>query len=299
MLINANNPGDTIADYLRLAADDLRGSGCEEARRDAEVLLCAVLECNRAWLYAYGDHYLDKTARDLFCHYVALRSKGEPVAYILGQREFWSLMLLVNDSTLIPRPDTEILVEQALQRGADMDIAYVLDLGTGSGAIALALAHEKPLWQVDAVDVSTDAVELAARNAERLDLSNVNVYCSDWFSSVRENTAAPDARFHLVVSNPPYIAADDPHLVAGDLRFEPHTALVAADDGYADLFLLARHAREFLRQDGWLLLEHGFGQGDRLRQYLCQQGYSDVQTVTDYGGNERVTSGRWSGRSVP
>lgn len=285
------NSGDTIADFLRFATDDLREAS-EDPRRDAETLLCAVLECDRAWLFAYSDHFLDDTARYMFCHYVERRRAGEPVAYIIGRREFWSLMLAVNDSTLIPRHDTEILVETALQL-CDVHNAHVLDLGAGTGAVALALAHDRPQWYVDAVDVHENAVELALLNAGQLGLSNVHVYRSDWFAAVAASTSARHARFDLIVSNPPYVAPDDPHLGQGDLRFEPHTALVAADDGYADLFHIAGQARDYLADRGLLLLEHGFEQGERVRKHLLSLGYEDVHTVRDYGDNERVTAGRW------
>ncbi len=280
-----------IADFLRLAAEDLREVS-EDPRRDAEVLLAAVLECDRARLYAYGDHYIDQTARDIFCHYVERRCEGEPVAYILGQREFWSLVLKVNDSTLIPRPDTEILVETALHC-CQQEQAHVIDLGTGCGAIALALAHERPKWQVDAVDAQQNAVDLAQLNARLLALPNLSVYRSHWFDAVLAHTAAPDGKFDMIVSNPPYIAADDPHLAQGDLRFEPLSALVAADEGYADLEAIARQACGFLNDGGLLLLEHGFGQGERLRATLRALGYDNVDTVRDYGGNERVTVAHW------
>lgn len=281
----------TIGQLLQHAAGELRGVS-ESPRLDAEVLLSEVLECDRTYLFAYGDKSVDTTAHDLYAHYVQRRKQGEPVAYIIGQREFWSLMLLVNDSTLIPRPDTEILVETAL-RYCLLENANVLDLGTGSGAIALALASEMPGWNIDAVDVHDSAVELAALNARKLGLLNVHVYLSDWLSAVNTSSTSPDRRFDLIVSNPPYIDAGDPHLQQGDLRFEPHTALVAGMGGYADLYSVALQARDYLHPGGLLLLEHGFSQGDELRTFLAQVGYSDIFTVKDYGGNERVTVARW------
>jgi release factor glutamine methyltransferase len=286
----------TIADYLRFGAEDLRDAS-ETPRLDAEVLLGAVLDCDRAYLFAYSDRMIDDTASDLFRHYVERRKAGEPVAYIIGKREFWSLLLTVNDSTLIPRPDTEILVETALQY-CTKDQAYVIDLGTGTGAIALAMASEKPGWHIDAVDANENAVALATLNASQLALENVHVYRSDWFAGIRTNTLAPDAKFDMIVANPPYISAADPHLGCGDIRFEPRSALVSADGGYADLFAIARQATDFLFVNGLLLLEHGFEQAERVRNYLLELGYIDAQTVKDYGGNERVAVARWSGKAI-
>jgi release factor glutamine methyltransferase len=285
---------DSIAQHLHCAAENLRDV-CENPRRDAEVLMGAVLACDRAYLFAYSDRVIDETARDIFQHYVERRKEGEPVAYIIGKREFWSLLLEVNDGTLIPRPDTEMLVETALQRCIKAQ-ATVLDLGTGTGAIALALASEKSGWQIEAVDFHADAVALATLNANNLALNNVSIYQSNWFAEVRANTRVLDACFDLIISNPPYIAATDPHLARGDVRFEPHSALIAADDGYADLFFIAGQARNFLCDNGLLLLEHGFEQAEKMRNYLQQLGYVDVQTVLDYGGNDRVAIARWSGK---
>lgn len=286
----------TIADHLRFAVEDLHNA-CEDPRRDAEVLLGAVLDCDRAYLFAYSDRAIDDATSNLFRHYVERRKTGEPVAYIVGKREFWSLLLAVNDSTLIPRPDTETLVETALQT-CTKDLAYVIDLGTGTGAIALAIASENPGWRVDAVDANENAVALATLNTSQLALENVHVYRSDWFAGVRANTLAPDARFHMIVANPPYIAEEDPHLGCGDVRFEPRSALVSADRGYADLFTIAKQAPDFLFDNGLLLLEHGFDQAECMRHYLLELGYIDVRTVTDYGGNERVAVARWPGKGA-
>lgn len=280
----------TIADSLRKAARELK-SVADEPQREAEILLCAVLETDRAHLFTYSDRPLDDVAQNLLNHYVERRKEGEPVAYILGQREFWTLRLDVNDSTLIPRPDTELLVEVALER-CDNDRAFVLDLGTGTGAVALALAKERPLWTVDGVDLSQAAVDLAKLNAKHNLIYNTYHYQSHWFSAVRANTKAPNARFDVIVSNPPYIASDDPHLRQGDLRFEPLSALVAENNGLADLFAIALGAREFLKPNGWLMLEHGWQQGEAVRNELAELGYLQIETLKDYGGNERVTIGR-------
>lgn len=282
---------DTIAEILRQAEAWLAPAS-DSPRRDVEILLGAVLDKDRAFLYAYGETTLDTTARDLLAHYLARRSQGEPVAYIIGQREFWSLLLHVNDSTLIPRPDTETLVERALQLCLGHSLA-VLDLGTGTGAIAAALASEHPDWHIEAVDCELEAVELAQLNMARHQLTNVTVYQSDWFSRVPEASRRQPPRFDLIVSNPPYIDAEDPHLLQGDVRFEPRRALVAGEHGYSALHTIAREARAFLQPGGWLLLEHGYQQADRVREYLRACGYVEVHTVTDVAGHERVTAGRW------
>ena len=281
---------NTVAACLRQGETFLHAAS-DTPRLDAEVLLGAVLERDRAYLYAYGDAPLDGTALDLFSHYLQRRAQGEPVAYILGQREFWSLRLHVNDCTLIPRPDTETLVEHALQLCLQESL-NVLDLGTGTGAIAAALAVEHPGWHIEAVDCELEAVALAELNMAHLQLANVQVYPSDWFSRVAEASPLKPPRFGLIVSNPPYIDAEDPHLLQGDVRFEPRRALVAGEQGYSALFTIAREARAFLQPGGWLLLEHGYQQADRLRGYLLECGYRDVHTVTDCAGQDRVTAGR-------
>jgi len=278
----------SIESCLTLAAIALQRVG-DSARLDAEVLLSHVLQRNRTYLYAYSETLVDEAIERQFFQYVARRKNGEPVAHLTGCREFWSLPLSTNASTLIPRPDTELLVEIAL-RVCTKTSARVLDLGTGTGAIALALATEKSSWAIDAVDRQRDAVWLAQHNTENLALRNVRVYESYWFSAV-----ATEQCFDMIISNPPYIATDDKHLLEGDVRFEPRSALVADDDGYADLFFIAREAKSYLCNNSYLLLEHGFTQGEKLCAYLRECGYSDVQTERDYGGNERVTWAVWKG----
>ena len=213
------------------------------------------------------------------------RQRGMPVAYLTGRREFWSLPLKVNEHTLIPRPETETLVQWALELSLPA-AAAVLDLGTGSGAIALALASERPQWGVTAVDRSVEALQVARDNSRQLGLSEVCWLRSDWY------TGLAGARFDLLVSNPPYVEPADPHLEAGDLRFEPSSALVAGAGGLADLASIVDGAADHLHPGGWLLLEHGFGQGPAVRRLLVEAGFSEVATRQDIGGQDRVSGGR-------
>ncbi|MBG6247984.1 MULTISPECIES: peptide chain release factor N(5)-glutamine methyltransferase [Symbiopectobacterium] len=259
----------------------------ESPKRDAEILLEHVTGKGRTFLLAFGETLLDDAQLQRLSALLARRINGEPVAYLTGAREFWSLPLAVSPATLIPRPDTECLVEQALQCMAQFSAPTVLDLGTGTGAIALALASERPDCTVTGVDVQPDAVTLAQRNAATLQLSNVQFLHGNWFEPV-----AP-TRFSVIVSNPPYIDAEDIHLREGDVRFEPLSALVAAEGGLADLRWIIQQAPQHLKNAGWLLLEHGWQQGEPVRQLLQQRGFEQVATCRDYGGNERVTLGQW------
>ncbi|QZN97590.1 peptide chain release factor N(5)-glutamine methyltransferase [Symbiopectobacterium purcellii] len=259
----------------------------ESPKRDAEILLEHVTGKGRTFLLAFGETRLDDAQLQRLSALLTRRINGEPVAYLTGEREFWSLPLAVSSATLIPRPDTECLVEQALQCMAQFTVPTVLDLGTGTGAIALALASERPDCRVTGVDVQPDAVALAQRNATTLQLSNVQFLHGSWFEPV-----AP-ASFSLIVSNPPYIDAEDTHLREGDVRFEPLSALVAAEGGLADLRWIIQQAPQHLKNTGWLLLEHGWQQGEAVRQLLSQRGFEQVATCRDYGGNERVTLGQW------
>tara|TARA_B100000700_G_scaffold28456_2_gene27245 strand:+ start:8542 stop:9402 length:861 start_codon:yes stop_codon:yes gene_type:complete len=271
---------------LARAAQRLKVAASPSPRLDAEVLLCDVLGVSRAWLYTWGDRDAEPGVRARFEALVAARAQGRPVAHLTGEREFWGLTLKTSDATLIPRPDTECLVEAALARGA-AESGKLVDLGTGTGAIALAFASERPGWQVTGVDLSPQAVALAADNAACLGLSRVRFLVSDWFA------ALGGERFSLVVANPPYLADDDPHLALGDVRFEPRSALVAGDEGLADLHWLVAKARDHLVPGGWLLLEHGLEQGAAVRQALKEAGYSDAATLQDLGSRDRVSLGRW------
>lgn len=212
------------------------------------------------------------------------RCQGEPLAYITGRWWFWDLELEVAPCTLIPRPDTELLVEQTLELSLPAN-AKVLDLGTGTGAIALSLAKARPQWQVSAVDYSEEAVALALRNRQRLGLTNCVVEQSDWFS------ALAGQQFHLIISNPPYIDAQDPNLQQGDVRFEPRSALVAPANGLADLAIICQQAPQYLSENGWIWLEHGYQQADAVQQLLRQAGFSLVSSRQDYAGQWRITGG--------
>jgi release factor glutamine methyltransferase len=273
----------TVADALRFAAAQFQS---ESARLDAELLLCHVLGVNRSWLYAWPDKSLEPAQQRRFDELVARRASGEPIAHILGEREFWSLTLQVTPDTLIPRPDTELLVEQALRLLPEDAALKVADLGTGSGSIALAIARERPRCRVVATDLSAAALAVAQANATRNQISNVAFRHGRW------SEALGSERFELIVSNPPYIAEDDPHLTQGDVRFEPRSALVSGRDGLDDIRQIAREVRASLQNDGWLLLEHGFEQGGEVRAILQGNGYEQVTTWCDLAGHERVTGGR-------
>lgn len=255
------------------------------ARLDAELLLAAALGKPRSFLHTWPERVVSGEAAELYASYLARRRNGEPVAYILGRQGFWSLDLEVAPHTLIPRPDTELLVETALAL-VPAAPARVLDLGTGSGAIVLALACERPLWRLIGVDRIDDAVALAERNRVRLQLDNVEFRESHWFSTLGAE------RFDLIVSNPPYIAARDPHLDEGDVRFEPPSALVSGADGLDDIRLIVSEAPAHLNAGGWLLLEHGYDQAAAVRELLARQGFEAVESRRDLGGHERISLGR-------
>ena len=255
------------------------------ARIEVQCLLQAVLQVNRAWLLAHPEHSLDA---DRHARYMALferRLAGEPIAYLLGEREFYGLTFKVLPATLIPRPETELLVDLALQRIPQHGMCRVLDLGTGSGAIALSIAHARPDAEVVAVDASPAALEIAQLNAQRLNLGNVRLLRSDWFSALNSES------FDMIVSNPPYIAAGDVHLAQGDVRFEPRAALVSGTDGLDDIRRICSQAKAHLRPKGWLIFEHGYDQAARVRALLQQSGLEEIFSARDLSGIERVSGG--------
>lgn len=253
---------------------------------EAELLLAHVLGRSRTWLYAHDDEELDDEAAQRFAALMERRRAGEPVAYLIGQRGFWRFDLQVSPATLIPRAETELLVELALERLPSGRKARIADLGTGSGAVALALAMERPLATVIASDSSAVALEVATGNARSLGLDNVEVRHGDWLGPLAGE------RFDLIASNPPYIADGDVHLGQGDLRFEPRSALAAGVEGLDDIRTIVRDAPALLRPGGWLLLEHGLDQGSAVRALLAGAGLVDVETVVDLEQRDRVSLGR-------
>ncbi len=258
-------------------------------RVDAEVLLQHLLRRPASWLLAHADDVLSLADERAFAELVRRRQLGEPVAYITGRRGFWSLELEVTPATLIPRPETERLVELALDRLAEDAPVRVVDLGTGSGAIALSIGTERPRAKIVATDASAEALEVACRNARRLCIPNVQFVQGDWLAPLGE------ARVDLIVSNPPYIEADDPHLAQGDLRFEPASALASGADGLADIRRIVVDARQHLLPGGWLLFEHGWNQGEACRALLQDAGYAEVFTAQDLEQRDRVSAGRYEG----
>jgi release factor glutamine methyltransferase len=267
-----------VRTILRLAAETLQD------RLEAELLLAHALGVNRAWFFAYADDDLDPAAGERFDVLVRRRAMGEPIAYITGTRDFWSLTLEVTPATLIPRPETELLVELALARLPQA--GRVVDLGTGSGAIALAIAKERPDATVVAVDASADALAVAGRNARRLGLDRVRFVHGDWLSPLA------DEGFDVIVSNPPYIESSDRHLGEGDLRFEPVAALASGPDGLDDIRRIADASLGRLHGGGSLLLEHGWNQGQAVRDVLERAGFVEVFTAPDLEQRDRVSGGR-------
>ncbi len=272
-----------IGQLLQLAMHKLAAESA--ARREAEILLGHALEVKRPFLYANPGMDVPRQRQARFQRLLRRRNQGTPIAYLTGTRSFWSLDLRVTPAVLIPRPETELLVEKALQlipAGARQRLA---DLGTGSGAIALALARERPQCEIHATDCSLDALHVASDNARRHQLQQVQFHHGSW-------TTPLSGRFDLIVSNPPYIAQADPHLQQGDCRFEPRLALTPGADGLSALRQIAAEAHELLRAGGWLLLEHGYEQAAAVRSMLGAAGYSDISTHRDLAGIERVCIGR-------
>lgn len=273
-------------EWLKQAVSRLSAS--DSAKRDAEILLEQATGRSRTYLIAFSETELTALEQQQAEQLLQRREKGEPIAYIVGEREFWSLPLYVSPATLIPRPDTECLVEQALARLTNHP-CHLLDLGTGTGAIALALASELPHSQVIGVDFNPEAVALAQRNQQRLNIANVQFIQSDWFTSLSFR------QFDMIISNPPYIDENDNHLGEGDVRFEPASALIAKNEGLADLAHIIVESKNYLKNQGWVLVEHGWTQGSAVRDLFAKHGYIQIETCLDYGGQERVSLGQWNG----
>ncbi|HEY8098777.1 MAG TPA: peptide chain release factor N(5)-glutamine methyltransferase [Methylobacter sp.] len=268
------------ADSLVLVSDS--------ALLDAEVLLCLALNQTRSHLRAWPDKPLQSEQLAAFRALLEQRQQGTPIAYITGIREFWSRDFQVSPDVLIPRPDTELLIELSLKLISEDEPARIIDLGTGSGIIAITLAAERPQALLSATDFSLAALRIARLNADKHQLSNIDFYQSDWFTHV------PEAKFKLIISNPPYIAEDDSHLQQGDVRFEPQSALTAPEQGLADIRIITEAARNHLEPDGHLLIEHGYNQQQQVQALFKELHYDKVQTYKDLSGQPRVTYGQWN-----
>jgi release factor glutamine methyltransferase len=278
-----------IIEYLRSSAIQIeRALGLSFAEATIEInLLCEqVLGVNRAWLITHENEELPPSQESEIDALLSRRLKGEPIAYILGMREFYGLPLKATPATLIPRPDTETLVEVALDKLPTDQNLKVLDLGTGTGAIALAIAKNRPQTQVTAVDFSSEALTVAEENALNLNLARVRLLQSNWFTSLQNEV------FDVIVSNPPYIAENDEHLTKGDLRFEPLTALASGEDGLDDIRLIIQASPSHLNPNGWLMLEHGYDQAEKVAELLRLYGFEQISHAPDLSGTLRVTLGR-------
>ena len=274
------------------------------ANLDAQVLLSHILTCNSAHLIAWPEKELNEQQLEKFKHAIKQRQQGIPIAHLTGQREFWSLNFKVNDSTLIPRPETETLVEFILDTFGEKENLAILDMGTGTGAIAISLAKEKPNWKITASDISSAALTLAKENSEVLNTKNITFIQSDWFKNIKhrgiderqdespfDGNSFDTTPFDIIVSNPPYIASDDPHLAEGDVRFEPETALISGITGMDDIEHLCSQAKNYLSPSGWLIVEHGYNQKTLAAECFARNGYKNISQKSDLAGHCRMTAG--------
>jgi len=264
----------------------------ETATLDARVLLCHCLQKPLSYLLTWPERIIPAEICADLETLKQRRLAGEPVAYITGEREFWSLTFKVNPDVLIPRPETELLVEWALNCIAKLknsfnDVNKILELGTGSGAIAVALAKENPSMAIHATDISVKALRTARENAVANECGNITFIEGYWFEAVSEN------KYFLILSNPPYVAPGDPHLKEGDLPFEPSTALIAEEKGLSDIEYLVANAKDYLHTGGWLGIEHGYDQSAAVQQLMQQQGYNNIQTIQDLAGVDRISVCQW------
>ena len=273
-------------------AQALRQACLKISHTDARLLLQHILNENHAFLLTHSDQVLNSAQIETFCRLVARRLIGEPIAYLIGECDFYDLTFTVTADVLIPRPETELLVELALMRISSNNNCQILDLGTGSGAIALTIAKHRPQANVTAVDLSTAAVSIARKNADNINVNNVCIVASNWFNELSGE------KFDLIVSNPPYVAENDPHLIQGDLLFEPKMALTANTDGLSCIRDIVAEAGEYLVVDGWLMLEHGYDQASACRQLLEAAGFVETFSYPDLAGIMRVSGGRYNCSSL-
>lgn len=271
---------------LTSQAAQLSSDNSSVSKLDAELLLVEVMQVGRSFFYSDPEFEPSRAQLERFNQLLQRRLDGEPVAYILGRQEFWSMSLKVNAETLIPRPETELLVELTLAKLNTSENCRVADLGTGSGAIALALASERPGWQITATDISHEALKVAEENRQTHQLENVTLKQGEWLSALQ-------GKFHAVVSNPPYIAAADPHLRTGNVRFEPTLALSPGADGLASFRQISARVGEYLLPGAWLLFEHGYDQAEQVQSLLLAAGLENIEILQDLEGLDRVTIGQW------
>lgn len=273
----------SVRETLQWAREEFNES--DSSQLDAELLLGETLGKSRTWIHTWPESVLEEQDHQHFCELVRQRKSGEPVAHLTGKQEFWSLELKVTEDTLIPRPDTETLIEQALKLIPANEPWRVADLGTGTGAIAIAIASERPECRIIATDLSAAALEVAKENREHHQLNNIEYREGSWFLPLEGE------RFHIILSNPPYISLEDPHLELGDLRYEPNSALLSGDSGMDDLNHLINNAGDYLLSGGILMVEHGYDQGKKVRSLFQQNNFSGVTTLHDLAGLERTTYG--------
>ena len=272
-----------INDAFKYAKQKLDSSS--HRRIDSEILLCSILNCNRTKLYAYPDKVLSFDDKKKYKELINKRSEGYPIAYLTKQKEFWGHTLHINDNILIPRPETELLVEKALKLISIFSLNKILELGTGSGAIAIAIASEKPNVNIKATDIKDNIIKIASKNADLYEIKNIKFVKSNWFSDIKKNN------FDLIVSNPPYVSGDDPVLRNSDIRFEPVSALVSSNDGLDDLKKIIRESSNYLKNNGWLVVEHAYDQGEKVRKLFLENKFTS-KTIKDYNKLERITFGR-------
>ena len=272
-----------INDAFKYAKQKLDSSNSR--RIDSEILLCSILNCNRTKLYAYPDKILSFNDKKKYKELINKRSEGYPIAYLTKQKDFWGHTLYINDNILIPRPETELLVEKALKLISIFSLNKILELGTGSGAIAIAIASEKPNVNIKATDIKDNIIKIASKNADLYEIKNIKFVKSNWFSDIKKNN------FDLIVSNPPYVSGDDPVLRNSDIRFEPVSALVSGNDGLDDLKKIIRESSNYLKNNGWLVVEHAYDQGAKVRKLFLENKFTS-KTTKDYNKLERITFGR-------
>ena len=273
----------TIAEILQKAEQSINNS--ESARLDAEILFCDVMQISRTRLYSCPEQTVPDDKSAIFQSLIEQRQQGRPIAHLTGKKEFWSLELAINEDTLIPRPETELLVETALQIIPD-EAFNILDLGTGSGAIAIAIASERPNSKIVATDINANALAMAKKNAQAHQLNNIQFYLSDWYQDI------PLQTFDLIVSNPPYIKRDDEHLSKGDVRFEPELALIAGADGMQAISMILENATSYLANNAYVLIEHGYDQKLLVQKVFLKHNFKQLKTFQDLSGQDRITHGQ-------